>query len=305
MSTGVVEDAYPTRTGAPVWPTERRDPVVHPGGDGPLTADQLERFDRDGFLAVDRLVGPGAAARLCDEVERLATDDEVARSGRVVLEPDGDAVRSIFEVHLLSPMLGRLIADRRLVGMAEQLLGSPVYVHQSRVNRKPAFDGDGFAWHSDFETWHAEDGMPTPRAVSLSLALTPNYVHNGSLLLIPGSHRTYLPTSEETPEDHYRQSLRRQEVGVPRTEGLTMLAERGGGITVVTGDAGSAVLFDSNAMHGSAENITPYPRTNLFVVYNSVDNRLEPPYAAPAPRPEFIASRQGEQIRAVDGDWDD
>lgn len=28
---------------------------------------------------------------------------------------------------------------------------------------------------SDFETWHAEDGMPVPRAVSLSIALTDNY----------------------------------------------------------------------------------------------------------------------------------
>jgi ectoine hydroxylase len=62
-------------------------------------------------------------------------------------------------------------------------------------------------------------------------------------------------------------------------------------VTVVTGEPGSAVLFDCNAMHGSSNNITPYPRTNLFVVYNSVENALMEPFAAPAPRPEFIASR--------------
>jgi ectoine hydroxylase len=44
-------------------------------------------------------------------------------------------------------------------------------------------------------------------------------------------------------------------------------------------------------MHGSNGNITPFPRSNVFVVFNSVDNVLEDPYAAPAPRPSHIAAR--------------
>jgi ectoine hydroxylase len=200
-------------------------------------------------------------------------------------------VRSIFEVHRLSVLIARIVADRRLAAAARQVLGSDVYVHQSRVNRKPGFIGQGFSWHSDFETWHAEDGMPAPRAVSIAIALTPNFVHNGSLMIIPGSHRTFVPTVGTTPEDHYRSSLRAQEIGVPDDASLAALVEAGGGVEVVTGEPGSAVLFDCNAMHGSSNNITPYPRTNLFVVYNSVANSLMEPFAAPVPRPEFIASR--------------
>jgi ectoine hydroxylase len=229
--------------------------------------------------------------RLRDELERMATDPELVSSDRTVREPGGDAVRSIFEVHRLSALIARVVADRRLAAAARQVLGSDVYVHQSRVNRKPGFIGQGFSWHSDFETWHAEDGMPAPRAVSIAIALTPNLVHNGSLMIIPGSHRTFVPTVGTTPEDHYRSSLRDQEIGVPDDASLAALVEAGGGVTVVTGEPGSAVLFDCNAMHGSSNNITPYPRTNLFVVYNSVDNALMEPFAAPAPRPEFIASR--------------
>lgn len=291
-------DPYPTRRESAVGLIDRQHPVVHAHRPGPLSAAELADFDRDGFVVVDQILEPEAVGPLLAEVERLAADEAVAQSGRVVREPGGDAVRSVFEVHAVSPVLAAVIGDRRLVGMAEQILGSAVYVHQSRVNRKPAFAGEGFAWHSDFETWHAEDGMPTPRALSLSLALTPNYPHNGSLMIVPGSHRIFVPTARETPEDHYRQSLRRQEVGVPAEAGLAALVERGGGITTVTGGPGSAVLFDSNAMHASTENITPYPRTNLFVVYNSVDNRLVAPYAAPAPRPDFIASRRFEPLSA-------
>jgi ectoine hydroxylase len=256
-----------------------------------LRPDELRRFQHDGFLVRERLLEDETVDALHDEVERMAADPELASSDRVIGEPGGDAVRSIFEVHRLSPLIERLVADSRLATAARQVLGSDVYVHQSRVNRKPGFVGQGFSWHSDFETWHAEDGMPAPRAVSIAIALTPNLVHNGSLMIIPGSHRTFVPTVGTTPEDHYRSSLRDQEIGVPDDASLAALVEAGGGVTVVTGEPGSAVLFDCNAMHGSSNNITPYPRTNLFVVYNSVDNALMEPFAAPAPRPEFIASR--------------
>lgn len=286
-----IPDRYPTRTGVPHEPFPRQDPVLYSCEGGPLRPDELWGFERDGFVAREQLLDGSTVDRLRDEVERLAAQPEWASSERFVIEPGEDAVRSIFEVHRLSPLIAEVIADGRLAGAARQILGSDVYVHQSRVNRKPAFVGCGFSWHSDFETWHAEDGMPAPRAVSIAVALTPNYVHNGSLMIIPRSHRTFVPTVGRTPQEHYRSSLRNQEVGVPDDASLAALAEAGGGVSVVTGGPGSAVAFDSNAMHGSSNNITPYPRINLFVVYNSVDNELIEPFAAPAPRPEFIASR--------------
>ena len=69
------------------------------------------------------------------------------------------------------------------------------------------------------------------------------------------------------------------------------------GIDQFTGPAGSALWFDSNIMHGSGNNITPFPRSNVFLVFNSVENALVEPYAAPAPRPEHIASRNFTPLR--------
>lgn len=276
----------------------RADPVIHPGVSGPLSESQVASFATNGFLAFEQLIGAPEVTRLLTEVERLAADSALRRSERVITEPGGDDVRSIFEVHLLSALLADLIADPRLVGAARQILGSDVYVHQSRVNRKPGFVGKEFSWHSDFETWHAEDGMPAARAVSLSIALTPNYVTNGSLMLIPGSHRTFVATVGETPPENYRTSLRRQEIGVPDEQSLTRLVDEAGEIVTATGAAGSAVMFDCNIMHGSSSNITPYPRTNVFVVYNSVENALEKPFAAATPRPEFIASHDFSPLAA-------
>ena len=71
---------------------------------------------------------------------------------------------------------------------------------------------------------------------------------------------------------------------------LAELAHRHG-IVAPTGKPGTVILFDCNLMHGSNGNITPFPRTNAFLVYNAVSNRLGKPFGVDKPRPWFLADR--------------
>lgn len=81
-----------------------------------------------------------------------------------------------------------------------------------------------------------------------------------------------------------------QEFGVPDQSTLTAAAKRPG-ITLVTGPPSSALWFDSNMLHGSGSNISPYLRSIIFLVFNSVDNRLGSPFRPGAPRPAYLAAR--------------
>ena len=283
-------DNYPTRTAQPAEPIARIDPTVWSNDAGPMDSAELAAHDADGYTTIPDLLSPAEVQTLWQELGRLSSDPELAVDERTIVEKKSREVRSIFEVHLISELIAELVRDPRLLDRARQILGSDVYVHQSRVNYMPGFEGKGFYWHSDFETWHAEDGMPSPRAVSISLALTDNYPFNGGLMVMPGSHRTFVPCVGETPEDHYKESLKEQEIGVPGQADLTALA-MSRGIGQFTGPAGSALMFDSNIMHGSGNNITPFPRSNIFMVFNSVENALVEPFAATSPRPTFIANR--------------
>ncbi len=285
-------DRYPTRLAEPAPHVERTDPTVW----GRVTSPELAGFDANGFATIPALLSPEEVAAFGAEIGHLAADPLLYGDERVITEPGSGQVRSVFQVHQLSKPIAGLLAESRVVGLAEEILGSAVYLHQSRVNYMPGFGGNGFGWHSDFETWHAEDGMPAPRAVSLSIALTDNFPFNGSLMVMPGSHRTFVPCLGETPDGHYRESLKQQRFGVPTTDDITFLAARYG-ITQFTGKAGSALLFDSNVMHGSSNNITPYPRSNIFLVFNSVENALAEPFAAPRPRPRHIAARDFTPVR--------
>ncbi|MEU4213146.1 ectoine hydroxylase [Streptomyces sp. NPDC026206] len=291
---GTAHDPYPTRHVTESVPVDRSHPVVWGGTEGgPLDAGRLVAYERDGFLAFEALLSGEQVAECRAEIARMSADSMVRGTERMVMEPDSDGIRSLFEVHELSEVFAAVIRSEPLAGMARQILGSEVYIHQSRVNYKAAFGGSPFGWHSDFETWHSEDGMPAPRALSLSIALTGNMPYNGPLMIIPGSHRTFLPSVGETPSDYHKLSLlgKNLPAGSADRAGVTALAERHG-IRQFTGAPGSAVMFDCNCLHASNGNTSPFSRTNLFVVYNSVHNPLGVPYAAPRPRPRYLASRE-------------
>ncbi|MDS1142035.1 ectoine hydroxylase [Pusillimonas sp. SM2304] len=289
----LMKDLYASRTDRTSAIIARRDPVVYGGGAyaDALASAQVASYERDGFLMLEDVFSEDEVQGLLDEVKRMSADPSITNLEEAITEPGSDAVRSIFRVHQLSQMMDKLARDPRLIHVARQLLGSEVYMHQSRANMKPGFKGKEFYWHSDFETWHVEDGMPGMRALSCSVLLTDNNACNGPLMLLPGSHQQFISCQGVTPDNHYKKSLKKQEYGVPDTLSLQLLAEQGG-IQAMTARAGSVVFFDCNTMHGSNGNISPWPRANVFMVYNSVENTLEPPKYGLAPRPEHIATRK-------------
>lgn len=288
-------DPYPTRLGKYREPFARLDPVIHARNQhrwaGPLDEVSLSRYERDGFLWFKGFFSQDRVAPFFDELEEMAQDETLMNSDQIITDPATGELRSVFGMHEISTLFDQLTRDPRILGMVRQLLGSEVYIHQSRINHKLGFQGSGFDWHSDFETWHAEDGMPRMRAVSASLMLTDNNEFNGPLMLIPGSHQTWVPFQGETPAMNWKESLKAQRIGVPGREVLARLADRGG-IQAPKGPAGSLLLFECNTLHASNENMSPWPRSNLFFVYNSVDNKLEEPFGAPQRRPEFLGARR-------------
>ena len=285
-------DPYRSRVGGEATIVPRLDPVVYSAtsADGPLDRRQVESFERDGFLFLPGFLSQAEVEEVHREGLDLASNPRLAGAEEVVLEPDSKQVRSVFRFHRFSPLMERVCSHPRLVRIVRFLLGGDVYLHQTRINYKGGFRGKEFYWHSDFETWHVEDGMPRMRAVSASLSISAGNALNGPLMVIPGSHRHYVTCVGETPAEHYKASLRKQEYGVPGDEHLEWLVGRGG-IEAPVGPPGSLLLFDCNTMHGSNSNITPWPRCNLFVVFNGVSNQLHDPYGGVPPRPDYIANR--------------
>jgi len=296
-----MQDVYPSRFSTRTEILPRVDPVVYCRWDAtaPLTRAQTDQFETEGYIVLEDIFSSDEVRQLRADTQHMLERPDELDPYTVVLEPGSDNdVRSIFRIHDQSAAIARLVADERLAGVARFLLGDDVYIHQSRLNYKPGLRGKEFYWHSDFETWHVEDGMPRMRALSMSVLLAPNTAYNGPLMLMPGTHRKFATCTGETPENHFLTSLRKQEIGVPCDQHLEAFA-REHGIVAPTGEPGSVLIFDCNLMHGSNSNITPLPRSNAFIVYNAMQNRLVQPFGNQPPRPHHLATRDARPLGPV------
>ncbi|MEB3735343.1 phytanoyl-CoA dioxygenase family protein [Halopseudomonas pachastrellae] len=215
---------------------------------------------RDGFLLLPNAFSAEEVAVFPPEVERLRSDKGILASDAAIREPDSGALRSLFAIHQSSELFAKVAADERIAAKVQHLLDGDLYVHQSRLNLKPGFKGKEFYWHSDFETWHAEDGLPRMRTISCSILLTDNHpatarycwcrVHTAT------SSAAWVKRQTSTTAAHCAS----KSLGVPDEASLAAMVSEGG-ITAATGQAGSVVLFDCNTLHGSNSNITPDPRS--------------------------------------------
>lgn len=283
-----MKDLYPTR-GAEEKIFERPDKVIYgqPNGAYRLSGLEAHAYEADGFIIFPEFFSEAEIADMNKAFDALKNDESLKDREEYITEPGSDEVRTIFSQHLFNQIFADLIKDRRILDKVEQILGSKAYIHHSRINIKPAYKGKSFPWHSDFETWHAEDGLPHCRNVTAWIMLTDNTQFNGPLYLIPGSHKKFVACAGETPKENYKESLRNQRYGVPSLEGIQSLCEDHE-LVAALGKAGTLVLHDGNTMHGSPDNISPASRTNAFFVYNSVENTPQEPFAARERRAPFL-----------------
>lgn len=293
------EDFYPSRTGKEETIIPRVDPVVYgnhqPENENMLTSAQLEIYKENGYIVLPNYM-PEFVEPLLEEIESLRN----VMKGReeLITEPDSDELRTIFKPYAFSQRIDQFSRHPKIMTIAKQLLGSEVYITQSRVNVKPAFNGKSFPWHSDFETWHVEDGMPRMRALTAWIMLNENNEYNGPLYVIPGSHKEFVSCAGTTENKNYDKSLRKQEAGVPQPETMQHLL-KSRKIEGVYGKPGTVVFHECNLMHGSPDNISGLPRTLLMLVYNSCENKLIKPFCDQPPRPDYLRNPNPAAIEVM------
>ena len=245
-----------------------------------LTTDQIERFDRDGFLVIEGLFRRDEAARLRARLPALFAEDTPAN----IREKASGEVRTAMGLHERDALYADLVRDPRLVEPAVQLSGEPVYVQQVKVNVKSAFSGEVWQWHYDFATHHGEDGVPEPRALNLHVFLDEVTEFNGPLYFIPGSHRRGpAPATLDTVTTSYP-------LWVVAPERVAELV-RQGGIVSATGPAGTALIFGDCLVHASPNNMSPWDRPIFSVIYNPVSNAL-----TRHRRPDYIHHRDTRAV---------
>lgn len=271
-----------------------------------ITTEQLKFYEDNGYLLLPECFSQAEVGVLKAQLPGVFADE----TPRKVVEKEGQIVRSVYGTHQRNEVFRRLSRHPRIVEPAMQILNSDVYVYQFKINAKVAFEGDVWEWHQDYIFWQKEDGMPAARVTNAVIFLDEVTEFNGPLFLISGSHKAGVidvPARDKSSSGELKRSPAYQDspewisnltadlrYSIDR-EVIVKLVERCG-MVAPKGPSGSVLFFDSNLVHGSPNNISPFDRVIVLITFNSVENA--PPLGAHS-RPEFLVSREVEAIVPV------
>ncbi|MCP4328047.1 MAG: proline hydroxylase [Alphaproteobacteria bacterium] len=252
-----------------------------------LTADQIEGFQRDGYVVLPDLFSPEEIAALRRPLPRLFAEDIPAN----VIEKRSGVVRTAMGLHLRHPIYADLVRHPRLIEPASQLLeDDALYAQQVKVNVKAAFEGETWQWHYDFATHHHEDGVVAPLALNLHVFLDDVTEFNGPLHFIAGSHKKPpQPAFLDTTTTSYDLWCVGHDVVAELTAAGRLFAAKG--------RAGTGLIFGDCLVHCSPPNLSPWDRHIFSLIVNPVSNAY-----TRAERPDWKHHRDLTPIETVADD---
>ena len=211
-----------------------------------LTAIQRAHFQEHGFVIAPHFFDARETLALRREIERLVREGKLRN---VATEGDGKT-RSTAKVNLqLCPMFNHSRLYRavpfvpKVVEAVRALIGDPFILHLDQVFLKPGKHGMGTNWHQDNAYFKISD--PT-KGTAMWIAAHDATLANGTLHVIPDSHRTKYEHSRDGHSDHHIRCYPPEEQAVP---------------AVI--EAGGVVFFNYGCCHATKGNQTDHERAGL------------------------------------------
>jgi hypothetical protein len=221
-----------------------------------LTADQIEAYRRDGFVAL-----PGFFA--AEEIEPLRraclADPEIEGALWALADSQGNPQEVVTWTELGSDYLSVLPRLARMVEAAAETIGKPVYHWHSKLSMKKPESAGRWDWHQDYGYWY-EEGCLAPDMTTCMIAVDPVDRANGCVELVRGSHLL-------GRIDHKRLGAA-SGVDPERLTRILATHER----IACEMAPGDAVFFHANTLHASGANSSGRPRTLLHCSYNAIPN---------------------------------
>jgi len=221
-----------------------------------LTLEQIQAFDRDGYVLVPDVFSPREIEILLAHVTK---DGRATKHQWAALDADGRSSKLSLWADISDDVFGAVSSSPRIVNNARMLLREDIYHWHSKVMLKEAKVGGAWEWHQDYGYWYG-DGCLYPRMISCMVALDPATKENGCLKVVPGSHLL-------GRLDHGKVA---GQVGADQ-ERVQAAIDRLG-LKYCEAPAGSALFFHGNTFHSSEANLSERHRRAYICCYNALSN---------------------------------
>lgn len=228
-----------------------------------LTEEEIDRFDRDGFL----LIRDFADRTRCDAIREAAqvhlkyqiepTEWEWEYIGG--FKERYRSIRRLRQVYSRDILFKQWMENSEIRPVLYQLLGEiPVLTlahHNSIMTKMPHTSSDT-EWHRDIRYWHFEND----NLLSVWLALGDEYPENGLLEFIPGSHKVDFGDECFDEKLFFRDDYEANGEWIDKRVSMPL-------------KKGDIVLFHSKTLHRANRNMTDKPKISFVYTVKGISNR--------------------------------
>lgn len=224
-----------------------------------MTEGEARLYARDGYIVRKGLLGAEEVAGFRSRA-RMQLEQENS-GGAVMAKGDKEGKKTLLKMWTTAEddQYGLLARDERMVDLAEDAIGKPIYLYSHKMTMKQPNEGGAWEWHQDFGYWY-NYGCLAPEMMSIYVALDKATRENGCLQVLKGSHKLgrldHVREDGQTnvEQEHLEAALKRFE------------------LVFVEMDAGDGLVFDGNLLHRSDANRTDTYRWGYICSYNAVEN---------------------------------
>lgn len=211
-----------------------------------LTPEQVQQFRERGYVAVERFFGETELSAMLSELERFRRE---GLGRNVATDSDGKTHSTTAVNYQIIPLNDKSDLFRALpfhddvLAAVGQLIGEPFMRQLDQIFLKPGRSGAGTDWHQDNAYFEISD--PT-MGTAMWIALHDATLENGTLHVVPNSHREVFEHERDPGSDHHIRMRVAEERAVP-----------------VVLPAGGAVFFNYGIAHATKPNNTDRERAGL------------------------------------------
>ena len=227
-----------------------------------LTQQQIDTFHTDGFLLLKQF----ATAEFCDEIRELAAKHlyemiEPIESEEEYLQKRSGAktTRRLRQVYDREPLFAEWMKNPEMRPVLEQLLGETprlLLAHHNSIMTKLPHVSSVTTWHQDIRYWHFEND----NLLSVWLSLGDEYLENGLLEFIPGTHKMAFTAEQFDENSAFREDLPQNQAIIAKRVHFNL-------------QKGDVVLFHAKTLHYANKNESDEPKISFVYSLRGVSNQ--------------------------------
>ena len=227
-----------------------------------LTDQQVQEFHTDGFILLKQFAEP----KQCDEIRELAANHLYEMIEPIESEEEYQQRRSgtkttrrLRQVYDREPLFRAWMQNVEMRPVLEQLLGeTPVLLlaHHNSIMTKLPHVSSVTTWHQDIRYWHFEND----NLLSVWLSLGDEYLENGLLEFIPGSHKMHFTSDQFDKNSGFREDLSKNQAIISKRVHFEL-------------KKGDVVLFHAKTLHYANKNVSNTPKISFVYSLRGISNK--------------------------------